>query len=400
MGLEYTLWTRSSSAFVSVQSGNWNAISTWKIKGTDGNLYPCPFVPERGNDVYIEAAHTVTCTQNEACKDLNLNTTQDVVRINTGAFKLDIYGNRGDYSGTHSTAVFSSANAGIAGWIAGTLRFKGTSRIIASAAKPVSANARSSGYTLEVDIAVGQKLQIDTLTVRCGFLLITSGELEIIPYNATSYEIRISGNDYTAQPGDGVNGGTVTVKSNGKLTVGRIFKNSPTSAKNGLDNFTIDAGGVYTPTLAALVVPCIAYALNGTVSFTQSLAQEWIAKGSNVDSVAVSTYSTVKIGGGSFAKTLKTNTTINTLLSFSDALATVSLGGFTVSYGTSADIEYTVSRNIGNELPNSGAGTAICRNLLIGTGIVLNLQGRTINIRGSIVGGGSTTNGTLNINQP
>lgn len=398
--LIYTPWIISSADFVSKQSGNWNDPNIWNIKGIDGNLYPSiGAIPVEGNNVWIEASHTITCTQNEGCKDLNLNTTQDVIRINTGAFKLDIHGNRGDYSGTYATAIFSSTNAGIAGWITGTLRFKGLSRVIVNAAKPISASSRSAGYTMEIDVAVGQKLQIDTVTIRCGFLVITAGELEIIPYNSTSYEVRISGNDYTAQPGDGINSGSVYIKSNGKLTTGRLLKNNPTTAKNGLNSFIIETGGVYTPTQSGLAaVPCESYLFSGTVAFIQTYAQFWITKGSYIDVVDISAYTTVIIGGSN-TKTLATNTTINTKLIRSGS-ATLALSTFTLSYGINADLEISDTMTSGLELPTSGSGLSIPRNLIIAPGKVYTVVGIK-NIRGIVIlGAGASITGIVNQNQP
>lgn len=394
--------------FRAKSTGNYNNPFVWEAKGKNGLWYGMDqgygFIPDLGNDVYIDATFGITCTQAQNCKTLWLNTTADIVRINTGIYKLSIWGTLKGYSGSSAlgTVAVDSTGVGVAGWISGTLSFTGSkSRTIMGPGSSISANSKSAGWNMEINFLAGTVATHDTAVTRCGNLTVVSGTLDLLPYNAPSNEIRIAGSDYTAQPGDGINAGTFTVKSGARINVnGRLLKNSPTSSANGLANLVVEAGAVFNTTYSLSLFPTIAYSLLGEVWFTQAYAQVFLDKGTNVDSVAITTYSTVRIGGGAFAKTLKNNTTINTLLSFNDAVATLGLGGFSISYGTSADIEYIVSRNIGSELPNSGSGSAICRNLLIGSGKILDLQGRTINIRGSIVGGGSTTNGTLNINQP
>jgi hypothetical protein len=403
MTIEYPNYIRSNNDFVSVKSGNWNDPTTWKIRDNNNNLQYTKYYPESNNNVWVESGHTVTCTQNEACKTLNVNVTQDVVRINTGVFKLSLWGTLKSYDGTYSSNSFNSSNAGVGGFISGILSFTGTaSRTIMGPGQTVTANIRSGGWTMEIDFPSGMIATHDNAVSRCGYLVVKSGTLNVLTANSTSNEIRISGIDYTAQPGDGINTGTVTVKSGATfIPNGRLIKNTPTSAANGIGNLIVETGGIFVPTLAASTTPTLAYSLLGEVWFTQLYSQNFLDKGSNVDSIDITTYSTVKIGG-SGSKTLRTNTTINSKLSFAESGATLVLGGFTLSYGTLADLEYTTNRTKGTELINSGSGSAIPRNLILGTGVVLDLGGATVNIRGTLTlgAGASITNGTLNQNQP
>ena len=385
-----------TSDFVSNKSGNWDSPDTWKIRGTDGNLYFCPSYPKEGNNVYIEAGHTILQIKNESCKDLNLNATSDVTRIDTGSFKLNIYGNIGGYTGNYLSAIFTSSSVGIARWIKGWLRFTGLSRDICSLAKPISSNANSAGWTMEID-ASGQKLTTNNITVRCGFLVVTSGELEVLPFATSGADLRIAGIDTTAQPGDLINAGTVLVKSGSTLTTSYLRKNNPTNAKNGLDLFTVEAGAVYNCTVVTGINQnsFLAYSLLGEVWYKMLYAQSFMSPGGKVDCINIADYSTVRIGG-SGAKTLVNNITINSLLSLAETAATLALSTFSISYGASADLEYTASRTSGSELYTDGVGTLANkpRNLIVDGG-VLTLNGNKT-IRGVVIlknGGSINYNG-------
>lgn len=389
---------------VSATSGNYESVTSWNLLDPiSSNLIPSTVIPTLYNDVYIEAGHTITLTQNNSCKTLNLNATQDVVRINTSIYELSLWGTFKSYDGTYSSNTFNLSNAGIAGWITGTIVFTGsTSRTIMGPGQTITANARAAGWNMIIDFPSNATATHDTAVTRCGNLTVRSGTLSLLPINGTGNEIRVAGMDFSAQPGDGTNAGNVLVKSGAKLiNNGRLIKNTPTSAKNGIQNLTVESGGIYVSTLAAGTVPTVSYSLLGEVWFNQLYAQNFLDKSTNVDSVDITNYSTVLIGG-SGTKTLRANTVISTKLSFAEVAATLVLSTFTLNYGTNGNLEYTVSRTKGVELINSGSGFAIPKDIILGTGVVLNLGGGTVNIRGTLTlgAGASITNGTLNQNQP
>ncbi len=402
----YVPWFRSSSSFVSVQSGAWNNPATWNIVGSNGSLYPTKgYCPEQGNDVFIEAAHAITCSQDQACKTLNLNATQDVVRIDTGLFKLSVWGQIKSYNGTYSSASFNSANAGIAGWINGTFKYTGSvSRTIMGSGQVLTANSRASGWIMEIDFPVGQVATVATSPMRCGFIVVTSGTLHITPNNVASNEIRVGGIDYTPSPGDLTNAGTVLIRSNGSLILnGRLVKHGvPASAKTGLQNLTVEAGGSFRWTLSGAdsgaQTPVYSYSLLGSVYLIESFAQLFLNKGTYVGAVSIIDYAQLYLGG-SGTKTLVNNVQINSLLSLSGT-ATVALNTFALTYATNANLEITTTRTRGSEIPLSGSGSSICKDLIIGAGVVYTTGG-TVNIRGVVVlGAGASIVGTVNQNQP
>lgn len=400
--MRYTTYRIAYGTFVSFQTGNWNNYSTWRILGSDGVLYKTKRYPKRGNDVYIEAAHTVTCTQNETCKTLNLNATQDVVRINTGAFKLSIWGTLKSYDGTYASNSFNASNAGIAGWVAGTLSFTGTaSRTILGPGTTFSSNSKSAGWIMEINFPVGTIATVDTSAIRCGNLNVLSGTLDTLTHNLAANEIRIAGSDYTAQPGDGVNAGILHIYNNAEYILnGRAIKNTPTSAANGLANCIIDAGGSFRPTLAAAILPTQAYTFNGIIKYIELYAQNWFSKSTNTDAISTPNYTTVWIGG-SGAKTLTQNAVISTLLRMIESAATLALSTFSLNYGTNGDLQISATRTKGSELPASSSGVNIPRNLILDAGVVYTLGVGTFNIRGTVtLGAGASVVGTLNQNQP
>lgn len=77
--------------------------------------------PTVTNDVFINSGHTVTLEHDQTIKDLNVNTTADVVRLDCKTFTLTIAdgtlrGFTGVHPGTDSTA------SGILGWITGKIK--------------------------------------------------------------------------------------------------------------------------------------------------------------------------------------------------------------------------------------------------------------------------------------
>jgi len=385
-----------SDDYKSVKSGKYSDPTTWnkKVSGVWVSATDCPGI---NNSVWLESLYCVDIDSNFECKDLHINCDVDTLRINTDSNRLDIYGTIYTYTGSYPGTLFLAGTAGVPGFISGTLRFKtnvGTRRIFDT--QTMSANSQTAGWNMEIDFPSGDTAIHYYATTRCGNLSVLSGTLEIQPYNSTGYEIRVAGNDYTAQPGDGVSAGIVTVNSGASLVAGRLLKNNPTSAANGLSNFIIQSGAKFTPTLLSEVVPTQSYSILGDVIFDRSANQTFIGKGGNVDAVNIQNYTNVTIGGTG-NKTLVTNTVIGGELKITSS-ANLNKSTYSLSYGSTSDLHYTLSRTKGTELVSSGSGSAIPEDLIIDSGYTLNLGGATVNIRGALIG--SITNGTVNQFQP
>lgn len=382
------------------KSGSYADSSIW-LKLVSGVWVDAHDIPRAGNSIWIEAGKCLEMNSNFECKDLHINIASDTIRLNTKSNRLEVYGTMISYTGSYPGTTTINGVAGIPAFIQGTIRFKtniGSRRIFDG--QTMSANSQTAGWNMEIEFPSGDTATHYNAVTRCGNLKVLSGTLSVEPYNASSYEIRVAGTDYTAQPGDGVNVGTVLVKKDAKLIAGRLLKNNPTSAANGIGNLTVEKGGIFIPTLSNEVVPTKAYTINGEVVFNMNYAQSFIGKSTNVDAINISNYSYVTLGGTG-NKTLVTNTTIANKLKIT-SLANLNKSTYSLSYATTADLEYNVSRTKGTELISSGSGSATPRNLILDDGVTLDLGGATVNIRGILVKGAcaSVINGTLNENQP
>ncbi len=119
---------RASVDFRSCKSGDWRNPDNWQYfdvtwKGaTFGNF------PQSTNNTFIQVGHTMTLLEDENCKDLNVNVTADVVRLDCKTFTLTLNdGKLRAFSGLINVIPGSdSTSSGISGWITGKLKFLAT----------------------------------------------------------------------------------------------------------------------------------------------------------------------------------------------------------------------------------------------------------------------------------
>ncbi len=331
-------------------SGDWSNFTTWSV--FDGAVWqnavagqvPGGTSEADANNVYLEAGFTVTLSQDAACKDLHLNGVQDVVRINTGDFALNIWGKMRSYTGTAPGNTDNGATgAGIAGFIntgtSGRLKFRGTVDRTIFVLNELTANSRIAGWRLDFAFDPGVTGYCKN-TIRCGHLEVSSGILDVsgvLDGEVADYEIRVAGDDYVAQPGNGVSGGTVIIRNGATLKSYRLHKNNPTTVGNSLASFTVESGGVFVSKLSNTVAT-LAYDISGEVRFESASAQSFLSAGGKVDAVSIVNYHHVTLAGGA-AKTLVNNVTITGTLTL-EGTASLGLGAFTLAYGTDATLEY------------------------------------------------------------
>lgn len=128
MGRIYGNIERATVDFRSCRSGDWRNPDNWQYfdvtwKGaTFGNF------PQSTNNVFIQAGHKMTLAEDENCKDLNVNVTADVVRLDCGAFTLVLNdGKLRAYSGLINIIPgVDSTSSGILGWVTGKIKFLAT----------------------------------------------------------------------------------------------------------------------------------------------------------------------------------------------------------------------------------------------------------------------------------
>lgn len=367
----------------------------------DSNFIGILYYPEKENDIYIESLSSVLLTQDQSCKDLNLNGSQDIARISTGEHSLSVNGKLRTYTGIYPGITDGGATGtGIAGWISGTIKFIGSENRTIIDISEFSANARNAGWILEFSFSNNARGYIKN-TIRCGHLIVDSGFLDsqsVLDGLATTTEIRVAGDDYTAN--NGITSGTVLVKSGSTYRFSSARKNSGTTAGNGVLSFILESGAFLIPSkTAGVTIDAISYSLDGTVKLNIDGAQEFIRSNSVSGCSVINTYGSVSLES-SGSKSLVVNTIINNRLSFSGT-ATLNKGAFTMSYGLEASIEILSSKIIGSELPDSGSGVSICKDLILADGVVYDLNGLNVNIRGVLIlgAGASVINGVLNENQ-
>lgn len=395
----HTNWTRSSGDFISVKSGDWNDPTTWNIVGEDGELYECPFIPGKGNDVFLQNNFTVYLTSNSTCKTLAVNSTEDVLRLSLNNFILELYGQLDLYTGSYSNPTYGAPAPPIAspplllynnGGEDGRIKFVGSSTRILLQSGRTGANLRQSGLRVEVSATGINSWQ----QYRLGHLILSSGDTQI-PLTANT---RLDNTGVTNQTN-----GSLRIKSGAKFDAGIGITRS-SGVSNLVESVVIESGGeIYFRNASSTAEMSVAtYDFSGQVSYIANGNQSTAL--SNNTGSAFSASSDIIIGillfGTSGNKTLATSVTITNKLIRSGS-AVILLNSKTISYGLEADLEITTSMTRGNELPSSGSGTAIPNDLILADGVVYNLGGATVNIRGVLVAGAgaSVTNGTLNENQ-
>jgi hypothetical protein len=311
--------------FKTKKTGNFSDTSVWmKYDGT--SWIDAHDIPDTTNSIFIEAGNTLIIDSIFSCKDINLNSTADTIRISTGGNDISVYGKMRGYTGTAPGT--SSTASGIAGWISGKITLKGSTRTVFNSGE-FSANSHSAGWTLNCSINSTAIAYVNT-TIRCGYLVVTSGTLYIsgIPDGLTSsQEIRIAGDDYTAQPGNGISGGTCDVKSGATLVGSRFRKNSPLSVGNSLASFTLDSGATFIANVSDPTIATVNYSLNGTVKLTLLENQYFISNYGNVDAINIIKYNNIVLGG-SGSKSLKYNTQYHSL---QDLDSLLNLNGYTLT---------------------------------------------------------------------
>ncbi len=383
----------STVDFRSNTSGLYTSANTWQMfvnSSWTNSLYS---YPSSGNNIYIQGGHSVTLNSpNLSCKDINLNTTlNNITRINNNGFVLDFYGKLRFYSGVTTPGTNDSANDGGPMWIAnGTLRAKGTSRIMFVSGE-VHANANNYGFTLDHALDVGQTGTMSAPTIRFGDMIVSSGTFLM---SAGTGTVRLAGNGTLLDPLNMQ--GTFTVKSGATCKGGVALHRAPTSAMNTI---TIEDGGLLWITINNYIIGAQNINLVGETIMDIAGAANMPNNTSRQYGSVVDTYGTLTLQNtGNYS--LQFNTTINTKLNISGT-AQLTLNSKTLSYGANADLQYNASFTTGSELPTSGTGNAIPRNLILAAGVTLNLGGATKNIRGTLIlgAGASVTNGTLNQNQ-
>ncbi len=399
------LWGDKSGDFISRQSGNWNDTNSWFIKGFDGTLYPSPgIVPGIGNDVYIESGHTITLSANADCKSLYVHCTEVFNKLNTQIYTLSFYGYMVQYTGSIVSGTYAMGrtnNASSDFWILGTLIAKGKSRNISTGAAGSymwGQAAQAGGFTLYIQLDDNNQILYfqNTPTLGAGNSL-TLGGILIVSVGIIRFDYNCGFR--LVENTSAVPSGMVTVKSGASLIFGSIMYRS---ASLNLTKVEIEQDGNLiecdrgTRTMNVL---SDTFLMNGNYIIDPSTYSVETGSGISLLIATVPSYFNLILKQPGEAR-LTRNITINNKLSIQATGSTINKQSFSLLYDTNADLEYTETKTIGNELPNLGSGTAICRNLIVGAGKTVTASSAK-NIRGIVIlGAGASIIGTINQNQP
>ncbi len=378
-----------------MQIGNYSDASTWNVLDANGVPQFTSYTPNETNSVFIE--HAVTMTQNQKCKDLNVRI--DTVNpnpnfaINFQAFDLEVWGFFKNYAGTAAAPApfvagagqFTSAYQG-----SGGITIKGLSRQY-NFAGYVASTVNAGPYYTKINLSDSSQ------NLSCVNFFVGGETIDIIQ-GILSFPGTQSLRSYRTNTPSNL-GGDVFVRNGGKLMDVQDLQTS--TAGTEMRSFTIDAGGLMEfSTISGTRVKTwrtLAYTNNGTVIYSATGAQTTITPSAGAATLVNN--ATIVFSGAASTKTLNSSLFIQSKLSLASITA-ITLNAKTITYDTAGDLEITVSRTRGNELPTAGAGVNICRNLIAGSGINYNLNTGIVNIRGVLTGGGTTSNGVLVPNQP
>ncbi|MFL6228859.1 MAG: C25 family cysteine peptidase [Pyrinomonadaceae bacterium] len=344
---------QASGDFRSKAAGSWNATGTWET--FDGSVWGnAASTPGASNSVYIQAGHTVTLTQNEACNNLNLQFTSGETRLSLGVNALSVNGKLRSYTGAlntipgASTTSVASSPIIITSGGAGKLSFVGNSRNITNTGEWGAGNTgATTAFAVEIKMTGGQTATMQT-PMKASAWNIVSGTLDA----GTN---TISADNGTTGQGDITIGSGGTLISNQSSNSTLVFQRTGTTRAG-----TLTVNGSLQLTGASPAMAMNAINFNGTVEYARGSAQTLAVASSATGSVSPSTYTNLRLGGTG-AKTLGVNTTVNGTLTLAGT-ASLASGGFTLTYGASATLEYAGSSaqtTTSTELPAAGGPNSL-----------------------------------------
>ncbi len=278
-----------------VATGNWSNVNSWQIRDASGNWTTPSIVPSNTNNVFIQNGHTVTADITASCKDLHLHTS---ARLVIGANIVQVKGKMRAFTGTTITGVSddvfyssqASASSGFSSTMAttttGTIRIVGASRtVFANGEWGASA---FSGCAIEFNMDNGATALLDA-SIKFKSITLANGTT-----------LNAAGNRIGADDGLSPNGGSVTIKTGGKIISSRSGITSQvisalSTSKCG--TVTIESGATLELTGSIPVIDAGAFVNNGTVIYSMAGAQTLLQKGADATSVNPANYYDIRLQG-------------------------------------------------------------------------------------------------------
>ena len=134
------------------RSGVWQNYKIWEVEDPFGSdiwrFAKYGEYPDETNPAYLSAGHTITMEKDQDCLDLNLNSDNDVIRFQTGTFKIIVSGTIRAFTG--DAVGSAAAGSPIANWFTGTLELGGSAHEVISGAWGITAGLHDQ-FKLIVD---------------------------------------------------------------------------------------------------------------------------------------------------------------------------------------------------------------------------------------------------------
>lgn len=385
----YHRYIGNALIFKSVQSGLYDELSTWEQSEDGVSFVSATRAPAHNDDIWVEEAHQVICQKNESCRDLFLNIAEDINRLDTSGFDLEIWGIIRTYSGAYESPVLNSTGNASSfpalALIRGIISFKCYHNRSISEVGAISADHRLCGWTCKVNNQQGLTI-ISQTSMRMGHLHIESGNMS---FPGSSSDRPIIDVDSV---NDGGATGTVVLKSGTYLNPGRGLHSGgdPFASLTIYANAELDFQN-HSGANQRLAVQ--EKSIEGIVSLSASGGLQKFPI-NDLGGTALQFISKLRLANET--KQLLYDVLIEELLVI-DRLGFTSnmldLNGYELTYAESADLKYTSDATITNELFSTTDLNLMPRDLIV-HGIELTLDSNK-NIRRNIV---LLNGGTINYN--
>jgi hypothetical protein len=336
-------------------SGTWSDIAMWETRtaGTwaDATVAPSATSSTVGNNVYIQAGHTVTLDGAASCLDLHM-TNAALTVLALGANNINVNG---------KMRAYTAAGGVVTGSADGTFYTQ-----VGSVASFLHAITASTGLIK----IVGQTRTVFAVTDWTG-----SGNFASLDFNldngaTASVLSTIKFQNVTILNGTTVSGdskigvatdtGNITIKSGGKLLTtrsGQLFNGAASANKCG--TVTIESGATLELKSSAPTIDCSAFVNQGTVIYDRGTqSQTFLTKGIVGGSVEIVQYNNIILNGGALAGN-KTTSIAAGLTSANYTVAgtfTMNGGNFTLGLGNTLTFANgsSIIRTLGNLNASSG----------------------------------------------
>lgn len=395
-----TSFSQEINAYKTINSGNFSNALIWNI--WDGMSWNTAAVkPNQSNDIYIDQAHLVTLTGNEAAKSVFINAeTLAGQKLNINGFQLEVFGALNAFSGAAPgipSGTWNSQN-----WIGSSLTsrlvFRGNTRIIINSGS-WSGFSTNSRYSVIFDPGDGVELTIEepfkalSFTVRSG-TVIQKLDTSVFPASCPTLSFNNETTVYGAGPfGEFIieSGATFLSDCNSDI----LFRSGTISALN----FDLQTGGTLILESNAPRIEAANFQLNGKVIYRAGITPKTFLSSSYSDAATPSTVRDIELQSSQ-------NLTLPSALTLLGNLERTGTGNFnatatslTLLGGSNQEIigfslvvrDLVLNKSGGNFYPN--ADLIVQRNLSLTQGS-MDLEGNDLLINTGLAGSLSYAGGT------